>query len=234
MIPSKAAAQRIGALYLLFALLAIVGEFLLPSAFVPGDATATAARIAASETMYRIDAFLGFVTLILFLFLVWNLYFLLRDVDRRQAMLMVLFVSVGVAVALSNMLHKFGPLVLLSGADYLSVFTKPQLDTLSFAFLRLHTSGAAVVTGFWGLWLFPFGILVMRSRFLPRILGILLIIAGVAYVASSFTSIGFPEYRPLVSKIAMPLYFGEVPIILWLLIKGVKVPQPQALSASAP
>jgi hypothetical protein len=140
-------------------------------------------------------------------------------------------VSIGVAIALANLLHKFAVLVLLSGADYLSVFTKPQLDALALGFLRLHSNGVTVSTVFWGLWLFPFGILVIKSRFFPRILGILLMVAGFAYLTSSLTSIAAPAYRSIVSQFMMPLYSGEVPIIFWLLIKGAKVPQPEARSS---
>jgi len=181
-----------------------------------------------AEPAYRLGILTGFVALLLFIFLVERLYKLFRDVDSGQALLMVLLVTVGVAVALANMLNKFAPLVLLSGSDYLSVFTKPQLDALAVGFLRFHSSGAIVAMTFWGLWLFPFGILVIKSRFFPRILGILLMIAGLAYVVFSVTSLVLPDYRQVVSRVMMPLYFGEVPIIFWLLIKGAKIPQSQA------
>jgi hypothetical protein len=113
----------------------------------------------------------------------------------------------------------------LSGADYMSVFTKPQLDALALGSLRFRSGGAAVPMGFWGLWLFPFGILVMKSGFFPRILGILLLVAGFAYVVGSATSIVMPAHRQVVSRVLMPLYFGEVPIIFWLFLEGAKVPQ---------
>ncbi len=118
----------------------------------------------------------------------------------------------------------------ITGAEYLSVFDRPQLEALALGVLTLHSAGAAVVTAFWGLWLFPFGILVIKSGFLPRLLGILLLVAGVAYLTSSVTSIVLPEHREILSRIMMPLYFGEVPIIFWLLIKGAKAPadQPRA------
>jgi hypothetical protein len=225
---TKAAARRAGALYFLFSIVAIIGEFFFPAFLVPGDATATARNIAAAELTYRLGILTGFVTLVLFIFLVVSLYKLLEDVDRSHAMLMVLLVSIGVAVSLANLLNKFAPLILLSGADSLSAFTKPQLDALALGFLRFHSSGGAVSTAFWGLWLFPFGILVIKSGFFPRILGILLLVAGFAYLTSSVTSIVLPAYRHVVSRVMMPLYFGEVPIIFWLLIKGAKVPQPQA------
>ena len=224
----KATARRAGVLYFLLMILGIYHEFFFPAFMVPTDATATAGNITAAELTYRIGILTGFVSLIIFIFLVVSLYYLLRDVDKKQAMLMVLLVSVGIAISLANLLNEIAPLILLSGADYLSVFTKPQLDALALGFLKLHSSGGTVATAFWGLWLFPFGILVIKSGFFPRILGILLMVAGFAYLASSFTSIVLPAYRHVVSKIMMPLYFGEVPIILWLLIMGAKVPQPQA------
>jgi hypothetical protein len=219
----KATAHRAGALYLLFMIVAIFGEFFFPAFMVPGDAAATASNIAASGLTYRIGILTGFVTHMIFIFLVVLLYRLLKDAGKSQAMLMVLMVSLGVAFSLANLLNKFAPLVFLSGADYLSVFTKPQLDALVLGFLRLHSSGAAISMAFWGLWLFPFGILVIKSGFFPRILGFLLMVAGFAYLTSSVTSIVLPEYRHVVSQAMMPLYVGEVPIIFWLLIKGAKV-----------
>ena len=212
-------------------IVAIIQEFVFPAFMVPGDATATARNISAAEPMYRIGILMGFTTLVMFIFLVALLYKLFMDVDKGHALLMVLLVSVGVAISLANLINEFAPLILLNGADYWSAFTKPQLDAQVMGFLRLHSSGATVATLFWGLWLFPFGILVIRSGFLPRILGVLLMVAGFAYLVSSVTSIGLPEYRQMVSRIMMPLYFGEVPIIFWLLIKGASVPEPQARSS---
>jgi hypothetical protein len=229
----KATAHRAGVLYFLFMIVAITQEFFLPTFMVAGDAAATARNITAAEPMYRIGVVIGLVSLVMFIFLVALLYKLLKEVDRTQARLMVLLVVVGVAISLANEIPQFAPLVLLSSADYLSAFSKPQLNALSLAFLSLHSSGSAVVMAFWGLWLFPFGILVFKSRFFPRILGILLVIAGCGYVTSSATSMVLPEYSQVVFRALMPLFFGEVPIIFWLLIKGAKVPQPQARSSDA-
>ena len=139
-------------------------------------------------------------------------------------MLMVLLVCIGVAVALANLVNKFGPLVILSGADYLSVFTQQQLDAMTLGFLRLHGRLSSIPLGFWGLWLFPFGLLTIKSRYFPRILGVLQIIAGVAYVVSSVAAIVFPDQRGAVTRVMTPLYFGEVPMVFWLLIKGARVP----------
>jgi hypothetical protein len=97
-------------------------------------------------------------------------------------------------------------------------------------FLKLFGNGILVVQVFWGLWLFPFGVLVIRSRFLPRILGYLLIPAGLAYLAVTLTSLLFPHYRDVVSRIAGVFQLGELPIMLWLLIMGAK---DQPLDAAA-
>ena len=135
-----------------------------------------------------------------------------------------LFLTIGVAIGLANLFNKIAPLILLSGADYLSVFTKPQLEALALGLLNLNSEGNTVDSVFWGLWLLPCGILVIKSGFLPRILGILLMVAGFAYLTSSITSIVLPAYSQVVSQVTMPLLFGEFPIIFWLLIKGAKVP----------
>jgi hypothetical protein len=227
----RATARRAGALYFLFLIVGLVDMFGFSRFIVPGDATGTARNIIAAEPTYRIGILTDFVTLLIFIFLVVSLYHLLKDVDQWYAMLMVLLVSVGVTIGLVNILNKIAPLILLSGAGYLSVFTKPQLEALALGFLNLNSHGNNIDTAFWGLWLFPFGILVIKSGFFPRILGILLMVAGFALLTMSVTSIVLPAYEHVVSRAMMPLGLGEFPIIFWLLIKGAKVPQPQVGSA---
>ncbi|MGZ3674132.1 MAG: DUF4386 domain-containing protein [Ktedonobacterales bacterium] len=224
----KATAHRVGALYFLFLIVGLVDMFGFSHFIVPGDATATARNIIAAEATYRIGILTDFVTLLIFIFLVVRLYKLLNGVDQWYAMLMVVLVSVGVTIGLANLLNKLAPLILLSGANYLSVFTKPQLDALALGFLTSNINGDTITGAFWGLWLFPFGILVIKSGFFPRVLGILLMVAGFAYLTSSVTSIILPAYEHVVSQAAMPLGLGELPIIFWLLIKGAKVQEPRA------
>jgi hypothetical protein len=218
----KVTARRAGALYLLFMIVGLVDLFGFAGFMVPGDATATARNIIAGEPTYRLGILTDFISLVLFIFLIVSLYSLLKDVAKWHALLMVLLVSVGVSVGLANLITKIAPLILLSGANYLSVFSKPQLDALVLGFLSLNGKGNTVDSIFWGLWLFPFAILVIKSGFLPRVLGILLLLAGVANTASNVISIVLPAYSHMVSKVAMPFMFGEFPIIFWLLIKGTK------------
>lgn len=233
MISLKMEARRAGALYFLFLIVGLFDMLGFSGFMVPGDATATARNILAAEGTYRIGILTDLVTLLVFIFLVVSLYKLLKGVDKWHAILMVLLVSVGVTIGCVNLLSKVAPLILLRGAAYASVFAKPQLDALALGFLSLNSSGNDVASIFWGLWLFPFGILVIKSDFFPRVLGILLLVAGFGYLTSGITSIVLPAYSDVVSKAMMPLLFGEFPIIFWLLIKGAKVPQPEVQSSHA-
>ncbi len=221
-------ARRLGLLYFLLAVSTVLDEFFFAKGLiVANDPAATAQNIMAGEFRYRLDILSGFVGQSLSAVLVVGLYQLFRDVDRRQAMLMLVFWMMGSVLVLSTMFTKLLTFTLLSGKEYLSAFDKSQLETLSFVFYKLRSSGMNFVIGFWGLWLFPFGILVIRSRMFPRILGYGLFIAGTGYVVSSLTAIAFPDANKAISSYLMPLYFGEVPIILWLFIKGAKAPEPQ-------
>jgi hypothetical protein len=129
---------------------------------------------------------------------------------------------VSVPITFINVLNEIATLMLVSGTDFFAAFDKRQLDALAFLFFRLHGQGLNVVSIFWGIWLFPFGMLVIRSRFIPRLLGILLIVAGVGYVISAFTTLLVPRYEGLVDTIAGKLELGELPIIFWLVIWGAR------------
>jgi len=221
---TKKQARVAGFLYLLGAIIAPIGLMLVPSRLiVGGDAAATADNIRASESLFRIGIASELIHQIIFIFLVLALYRLFKVVDQNLAVLMVILGAlVSVPIVFLSVLNEIAALVLLSGADFVSVFDKSQLDTLAYLFLRLHSQGINLAAIFWGLWLFPFGILVIRSGFIPRVLGFLLMMAGFAYPVNSFTSLLLPQYADTVSQFAMVLYFGELPIIFWLLIWGAK------------
>ena len=222
---TKKQARVAGLLYLLAS---IIGFFCL--AYVPGklivsgDATATANRIRASETLLRLGIASELIAFTIFIFVVLALYRLFKAVSEKHALAMATLLLISIPISLLNLLNEIAALVLVSGASFLSAFEKGQLDALAYMFLRLHGQGFIVAQVFWGLWLFPFGILVIRSGFIPRFLGYLLFIAASGYLASSFTSLLLPSYRHLVDQFAMVLEAGELPIIFWLLIWGAKVP----------
>ena len=132
--------------------------------------------------------------------------------------------------AFLNELNSIAALVLVRGADFLSIFEKPQRDALAMLFLNLHHHGFVVAEIFWGLWLFPLALLVYRSRFLPRFLGVWLAIAGFAWVILSLTGLLLPQYQDKVDTYSQPALFGEIALMLWLVIKGAR---PPALHATA-
>ncbi len=218
-------ARVAGLLYLLVGVTSAFSLMYVPSTLiVRGDATATAHNIIASELLFRIGIVSGLISQTSFIFLVLALYHLLKGVNNKYALLMVALAAVSVPIVLLNMLNQFAALILLSGPNFLSAFEKSQLDALVMVFLSLYNHGIFVAEIFWGLWLFPFGVLVFKSGFLPRILGILLIINCFAYLAISFTSLLLPDYRHIVSQVMLvPEAIGELSIIFWLLIKGAKV-----------
>lgn len=230
--PTDKAARVAGAIYLSMIFTAPFSLIYVPNTLiVRGDAAATASKILAHEMMFRLAIAAEMVNAVIFVLLGMALYRLLSGVDPWQARLMVGLVLVSSAVTLMNLVNNIAALTLFRGADFLAVLDKPQRDALGMLFLRLHGHGNYVNELFWGLWLFPFGVLVMRSRFLPRILGLWLLVNGAAYVVLSFIALLVPEYSELAFKAAMPALFGELAIMLWLVIKGAKV-QPLAVPAS--
>ena len=219
---TKKTARIAGLLYLLMAVAATFSLY-IPSGFiVPGDAAATANKIASSQLFYRFCIVSDLASQILFVFLVLVLYQLLNGVNKRHAALMVALVLVQVPMAFGNMLVGMVPLVLLNGADYWSVFDKHHLDALTVGSLSLRSYGVNAIWSLCGLWLLPFGLLIYRSGFIPRILGVILIVGCFADLSISVTSLLFPAYGQTISKLTI-LGVGELLIILWLLIKGVRV-----------
>ena len=230
--PTDKAARVAGAIYLSMVFTAPFSLLYVPNTLiVRGDAAATAGKVLAHETMFRLAIAAEMVNAVILVLLAMALYRLLSGVDPWQARLMVGLVLVSSAVTLMNLVNNIAALTLFHGADFLAVLDKPQRDALGMLFLRLHGQGNYVNELFWGLWLFPFGVLVMRSRFLPRILGTWLLVNGAAYVVLSFIALLLPEYSQLAFNAAMPALLGELAIMLWLLIKGAKV-QPLAAPAS--
>ncbi len=223
--PTDKTARVAGLLYLAMGIPAAFSEVYVPrTLIVVGNAPATANNILASEMLFRIGMVSELMFATVFIFLVRALYRLLNGVDKTYASLMVTLALVSVPISFLNVLNEIAALALLRGGDFLSVFEKRQMDALAMMFLNLHRYGFLVDAIFWGLWLFPFGILVMKSGFLPRILGILLIIGCFAWLAVSLTSLLVPSYLKVVTQVAtLPQAAAELPIILWLLLKGAKV-----------
>lgn len=220
---TKKQARFAGLLYLLASIIGCFGLIYVPGKLiVRGDATATANHIRASETLFRLGIATELFGFTMFIFVVLALYRLFKGVNEKHALAMAILLLVSIPISLLNVLNDIAALILVSGADFLSVVEKGQLDALAYLFVRLHGQGFVVAQLFWGLWLFPFGILVIRSGFIPRVLGFLLFIAGFGNVASSFTSLLLPSYAPIIDRFTSVLTAAELPIIFWLLIWGAK------------
>jgi len=192
-----------------------------PNLIVPGDAVATVNNIMASESLFRLSIGSALLIQIGHILLVLVLYKLLKPVNKNHALLMVIFYLVGVPIAMLNELNRFAVLLLSSGADYLTAFTAGQLPAQVMLFLDLHERGFFIAGIFWGLWLFPFGYLVFKSGYIPRVLGILLIIAGLGYLIDFVTFFLFPNFPPIRQFTG----WAELVWPFWLLIKGVNVEQ---------
>src|SRR6184192_2569042 len=171
--PTNKAARIAGAVYLSMVFTAPFSLIYVPSKLiVRGDATATASNILAHETMFRLAILADLVGSVIFICLGIALYKLLSGVSKTWAGTMVAFVLVSAAIGFLNTLNNIAALILFHGGDFLAVIDKPQRDALAMLFVRLHSHGHFINEIFWGLWLFPFGLLVFQSGFLPRILGV--------------------------------------------------------------
>jgi hypothetical protein len=172
--------------------------------------------------MFRVCIVSELFSSVIFICLGVALYNLLGEVNKRWARLMIGLVFVSAAVGFLDVLNYIGALTLFKGGDFLTAIDKPQRDALGMLFLRLHGQGEMINEIFWGLWLFPFGLLVFRSGFLPRFLGIWLILACFGWLVLSMTALLFPPYYEMAFRWAQPVLFAELAILLWLLVKGAK------------
>jgi hypothetical protein len=217
-------ARLAGALYVAMALFSAVGLVYFPGRFVvQGDAAATAARIVSAPLLYRLWSVTDLVAGVFAIYLAMTLYELFKDVDRNQSRVLVAMLLVQVPMWFALTLTQLAPRVLLNGSSYWSVFDKAQLDALALGFLGLSSRGVGAMSAYSGLWLLPLGLLVYRSGFIPRLLGVFVIVAGCSYLVSAATYFVFPAYYGIVFWGAAPLYgLGEISIVGWLLIKGAQ------------
>ena len=215
-----------GFLYLIYIVTTIASVvFGRSKLIVFGDAAATAQNIMASEWQFRIGIVGDLVSAVFFLLAAWALYALLKSVNKDLALLFLLLNLGGSAVYSINLLNQFAAVLLLSGADYLKVFQADQLQALAMFFLNLHHNGYWIAQIFFGAWLFPLGYLVFKSGFLPRILGVVMMIHFVGWLMTFLQFFLFPGFGAI-TYVTYPLgLISELGLTLWLLIKGVDVEQ---------
>ena len=204
-----------GLIYLIVSIPAVFTLIYVPSKLIiRGDPSATAANIAAHETLFRLGIGAEIVSQIAFIWVALLLYDLLKQTNRREAQWMFGLIALPLPLVLLNELNALAALTLIRGAAYigpslLTTLSQPERESLAMFFLKLHNSGFDIAGIFWGLWLFPLGLLVYRSPLFPRIvgrsLGALLIANCCSYVIDSLTSIVVPQYDHIVSQWTMPL-----------------------------
>src|SRR5437667_9713610 len=174
------------ALYFLNGLPAPFALLYVPSVLiVRGNALATADNVRNSDTLLRLGMAGELFSATLVIFAVLAFYTLFRAVSAKHARAMLVLMLLSVPISYLNVLNDLAAITFARGPEFLSAFAQPQRDALVLFFLRLHSQGLVLAQIFWGLWLFPFGILIWRSGFIPRILGAFAIVAGCGYVISS-------------------------------------------------
>lgn len=220
----KSTARLAGALYLVWILTGLFALMYVPLQIdMKGDAATTAHNVLSNEFLFRTTIVNDLVNSTIWMVMILVLYRLFKHVDERQAKLLVGFVIVQIPTAFFMEACNITSLMIFKG-EILKTFDLAQRQDLGALFLKIGDYGVLTLIMFWGIWLFPLGILTYKSRFLPRFLGVWLIITGVFYVVLSVTRLLMPQYGDTVfnSPIALPIELGEIAFMLWLLIKGVK------------
>ncbi|MCX2681128.1 DUF4386 domain-containing protein [Galbibacter sp. EGI 63066] len=220
----KKTARTAGLWYLLLAIAGGFGTMYVPlNITVSGDASATVQNIVDSGWIYQLSIVSSLAGNVFFIFLALTLYRLFKDVDSKQARLLVTLVSVSVPITFLSTLALVPAEMIASGTNYLSVFDISEQNAMALWAVNLFDQGILFVKIFWGLWLLPFGILVIKSEFIPKIFGILLVMNCFAYLITAFVSLMEIQLMDVFTYILIPfLVMGEFSIIFWLLIKGAK------------
>ncbi len=225
--PRKAALVA-GLGYLIVFILGILSSFIaLENLIVRGDAAATANNILASELLFRIGIASGVVLLVADAVIAWALYIFLKPVNESLSLLASWFRLLFVAIAGITLLNLLFVLLLLSGAEYLSVFETGQLQAQVMFLFNAHAFGMSLSWVFFGLHIFLLGYLIFKSSYIPRILGVLLMVASLGYQIDSFASFLSSNYANnealFIVFVAVPAIIAEFSLTLWLLIKGRNV-----------
>lgn len=233
----KRLARTAGLFYLLVAILGGWAHgYVRAMVYVPGDATTTAQNVMENTSLLRLSFVADLTQATLMLFVVMALYRLLQHVDKDVARAMVMFVVVSVTITCLNMVFQLGALLVVDDPGYVSAFGAEGSSALVLLLLDLQHYGHLIAQIFFGLWLFPLGLLAYRSRMFPRPIGVLLMAGTVAYLADVLLQFLAPDIADMISApVLIPVVIlAEVSMLTYLLIKGVKTPLPadRALAAS--
>lgn len=223
-LPFKSAARVAGVLYLAYIVAFAGSSFLQNKVIAWSDAAATARAITSSPGIFRLGVMLEMVATLLFLLTAWALYVVFSRIDSHLALLFLLLNAVGVVIECVSALVHFGAIVFCNGTDYLTSFNSDQLHELALLWLKVSASGNMVTVLFYGAWLFPLGYVVIKSRLLPKVFGILLLIDGASLAVCFFQLWCFPGYERWTYPLFPVMFVAECGFGIWLVIKGIKEP----------
>ena len=214
-----------GVAYLIIIVAGLIGEMFIRNAIiVSGDAEATAHNIMASPLLWRIGIVGDLIMHVCDVILIMVFYVLLKPVNKNLALLAALFNLVQTAVLVANKMNLLLPLFLLGDGNYLNSFEPRQLQALAYLAVKAHGYGFGIGLIFFGFECLVLGYLIYKSEYFPRILGVLMQIAGVCYLINSFALILSPAFANLLFPlILVPAFIAELSLCLWLLVKGVNI-----------
>ncbi len=217
-------ARTVGFWYLLLIFSGVLGLIYIPAKlYVQGDATATVARIAANQTLFKFAIANSLVGAVILIVLTLAFYRLFKDVDRYQAAFLVITGGIlPAAISFASIANDVATLTMVQGADYLSVFSEAQRGALAYFFTRVSSGVTVGSQLLWGVWLFPMAILILKSRWFPRFLGWWLIVNGIAYLVLWYIGIFMPQHSKTAANYSFLFGLGEVAFVLWMLIMGAK------------
>ncbi|MDE2135742.1 MAG: DUF4386 domain-containing protein [Alphaproteobacteria bacterium] len=218
----KRAGRWAGFFYLAYIATFIFASYVQEKPVVWDDAAATAHNIASAEFMFRIGVMTELLAAALFLLAAWSLYVLLSPVGKNAALLFLILNAIGVAEQSQSTLMQFGVLKLVHGAAFLKALSAPQLQAHAMLFLDLKGAGFTVFNIAFALWLFPLAWLVIKSRFIPKILGVLLLLDGICLLVWIVQMGLFPSYEKFIHPLFPVMLIAECSFALWLFIVGAR------------
>lgn len=222
--PTKTNARIAGFLYLILIIFGVFSLLYVPSQLINWDSpTETLKNIQANELLFKLGILGDIIMYTVFLFLSFALYRLLKHINNNMAMIMVILVVISVSISYSNLIGKFDALDLFTNAYALNSTDITDQSEHLISLLSSHSNGISMLQIFWGLWLFPFGYLVFKSKFLPKFFGVLLMLGCFGYLTDFIGYFLFPESygSTIIPTLAtIPHALGEIGICLWLSIVG--------------
>lgn len=222
-------ARIAGLCYLFIIFLGITGQILVRnSLLVPGDAAASVANLVAHPTSWRLGIMSDLLMHIFDIPLMVILYLLFKPINKNLAVLGLAFNIIQTAVLATNKLFLIVPLLMLGDSGYLAAFSAEQINSQIMLLVNLHNHGFALGLIFFGMACLVYGHLIFNSGYFPKVIGILICVAGISYLITSITLIVFPTYAALASALFLLCLIGEFSFCLWLLFKGINLPKWEA------